>query len=76
MEVNTMTDQKWKDALRHELSLGLIAATEDGSEKPVSIDLEFKEGLVTLSWKDGVDEWWLAIHEATLVTLAAAMERR
>jgi hypothetical protein len=68
---------EWQKALREELRSGLVAYTEDGQETPVGLDFDFKEGMLSLGWKDGDDQqWFLTIPYATLVALTQAMVKR
>jgi hypothetical protein len=68
---------EWQKALREELRSGLVAYTEDGRETQVRLDFDFKEGTLSLVWKDGDDQqWFLTIPYATLVALSQAMVKR
>ncbi|NIN66191.1 MAG: hypothetical protein GTO63_16155 [Anaerolineae bacterium] len=67
----------WQKALREELEPGLVAYTEDGRETQVSLDFDFKDGALSLEWKDGDDQqWFLTIPYATLMALTQAMVKR
>jgi hypothetical protein len=69
--------KEWEKALREELESGLVAYTEDGRETQVRLDYDFKEGTLSLQWKDGDDQqWFLTIPHATLMALTQAMVKR
>lgn len=69
--------KEWEKALREELDSGLVAYTEDGRETQVTLDYDFKDGTLSLEWKDGDDQqWFLTIPHATLMALTNAMVKR
>jgi hypothetical protein len=69
--------KEWEKALREELDSGLVAYTEDGRETQVTLDYDFKDGTLSLEWKDADDQqWFLTIPHATLMALTNAMVKR